>query len=145
MLRSGVRFDPTFARFVERCAACGHRLTIVSSGIAPLIRYALARNGLSHVTLVANEVDVTPGGWQIRFEGDSANGTDKLALVRAARERDERTVYVGDGWSDIEAAVASDVIFAKGGRSLERHLRSIGLPFHRFDRFEQIDPATLAQ
>jgi len=145
MLQADVRFDPTFAAFVERAAGLGHRLTIVSSGIAPLIRRALARNGLAQVALVANEVEVGPQGWRIRFEGDSANGTDKAALVRAARERGETTVYVGDGWSDIDAAVASDLRFAKAGRSLEAHLRQVRLPFTRFERFEQIDPAAFGR
>jgi 2-hydroxy-3-keto-5-methylthiopentenyl-1-phosphate phosphatase len=142
LLRAEVRFDPTFAAFAGRCVALGHDLTVVSSGIAPLIRRALARNGLAHVALVANEVDAHPAGWRIHFEGDCDNGTDKLALVRAARERGSRTVYIGDGWSDLDAAEASDLRYAKRGRSLEQYFSESGLAFIPFSSFAEIDPAT---
>lgn len=141
VLNRHVRFDPSFATFVERCVAEGTRLVIVSSGAAPLIRFALERAGLGGLPLVANEIDVTSDGWRILFRDPSPNGTDKVSLVRAARERGHRTVFIGDGISDFDAARDADVRFAKAGRSLARHLATAGLPFTTFRSFAEIDPA----
>jgi 2-hydroxy-3-keto-5-methylthiopentenyl-1-phosphate phosphatase len=141
LLRSRVRFDPAFAAFTRQCLDYGMSLVIVSSGAAPLIRFALERAGLDHVPLVANEIDVTPDGWRIRFRDHSPNGTDKVSLVRAARERGERTVFIGDGISDVDAARIADVRYAKAGRSLELLLAAAGLPFVTFRSFAELDPA----
>lgn len=143
VLRSHVRFDPSFAPFVKRCVEDGMRLVIVSSGAAPLIRFALGRAGLGGLPLVANEIDVTPDGWRILFGDPSPNGTDKVSLVRAARERGHRTTFIGDGISDFDAARVADVRYAKAGRSLARHLAKAGLPFTTFRSFAEIDPAKL--
>lgn len=134
-----VRFDASFPAFATRCEQLGHELVVVSSGIAPLIRRALARHGVGHVALVANDVDVTPDGWRMRFASESANGTDKAALVHDARAGGAATVYIGDGWSDFAAAVEADVRFAKNGRALERYLRQRGLAFTPFAEFSGID------
>lgn len=143
MLRREVRFDPSFAEFAQRTLRQGHELTIVSSGIAPLIRKALERNALSHLALVANEIEASPAGWRILFDGDSENGTDKVGLVRAAQRQGKKVVYIGDGWSDLEAALASDVRYVKTGRTLERELRARRVHFIPFTHFSEIDPAQL--
>ena len=141
LLSSEVRFDPTFGAFAERVTMLGHSLAIVSSGVAPLIRRALERNALAHLELIANEVEVLPSGWRLVFRGDSDNGTDKAALVEAARARGDRTVYIGDGWSDVDAALKSDLRYVKRGRTLERYLTARDVPFLPFSRFSEIDPA----
>lgn len=141
LLHREVRFDPTFADFAKRTLEQGHDLTIVSSGIAPLIRKALERNSLSHLALVANEIDATPAGWRILFDGDSENGTDKVGLVRAAQRQGKKVVYIGDGWSDLDAALESDVRYVKTGRTLERELRARRVHFIPFTHFSEIDPA----
>ncbi len=121
-LKRTVRFDPAFAPFVHDCRARKIPVTVVSSGIEPLIRCALARNGLADVPLIANAVDPRPDGWRIRFRDSGANGTDKARLVRAAHAGGSRTVFIGDGHSDFDAALAADDRFAKRGRALERFL-----------------------
>jgi 2-hydroxy-3-keto-5-methylthiopentenyl-1-phosphate phosphatase len=143
-LRATVGFDPTFAAFVAACDARGIPVSVVSSGVAPLIRRRLEHNGLGHLTLVANEVDAHPDGWRLRFRDPSANGTDKHGLVRAAQAGGKTVVYIGDGISDYDAAKAADRRFVKTGRSLHRHLSQLGLSFVAFTRFAEIDAATLA-
>ena len=142
MLRREVRFDPTFAEFARRTLERGHEFKIVSSGIAPLIRKALERNDLAHLALVANEIHASPAGWRILFDGDSENGTDKVGLVRTAQRQGKKVVYLGDGWSDLDAALASDVRYVKTGRTLERELRARRVHFIPFTHFSEIDPAT---
>ncbi len=139
LLASRTRFDPSFASFVRLCEARGYELVVVSSGVQPLIDRAFERNGLAHVAVLANGIDASERGWQFRFRDDSDNGHDKAAAVRAARAAGKYTVYIGDGPSDFEAAIAADERFAKARRGLERHLSEQAIPFISFTRFSEIE------
>lgn len=141
LLAARTRIDPTFAEFSARCAAENVKLTIVSSGIAPLIERALARNGLQHVPVLANDVSTeAAAGWQMLFRDESLNGHDKAAAVREASLRG-KVAYAGDGYSDYEAALAAQRRFAKRGRSLERYLRDCGVAFTAFSSFAEVESA----
>lgn len=141
LLARETHFDPSFARFVAWCAANAVPLTVVSSGVQPLIERAFARNGISGIPILANGIDPSPQGWRFEFRDDSDNGHDKAAAVRTAREAGSYTVYVGDGPSDYEAALTADRRFAKAGRGLERYLRERGIAFTPFERFDEIRAA----
>lgn len=141
VLQRAVRFDPTFAPFVAGCEARGIAVTIVSSGLEPLIARALARHGLTRVPLIANPVTIGPDGWRIDFRDDSDNGTDKAGLIREASARGLTTVFVGDGNSDYDAALAADRRFAKRGRRLERFLTRRAVPFETFSNFAEVGAA----
>ncbi len=97
LLARETHFDPSFARFAAWCAANAVPLTVVSSGVQPLIERAFARNGISGIPILANGIDPSPQGWRFEFRDDSDNGHDKAAAVRTAREAGSYTVYVGDG------------------------------------------------
>lgn len=133
--------DPHFAPFAERCAREGVPLTILSSGLGPLIERALARNGLAHVPLVANSAIADSKGWRMQFVDESENGHDKAAAVRAAHEAGEYVVFIGDGISDFTAALEANRVFAKAGRSLERYLRKLAREFTTFESFAEIETA----
>ncbi len=133
------RFDPAFKAFVQGCRERGVPVTILSSGIAPLIERALVRNGIEGVPVRANDVEVRPAGWLMHFRDDSDNGHDKAADVREAKARGSTAVYVGDGFSDYDAAVVADLRFAKKGRALGPHLRSLNLAFTAFSSFDEVN------
>lgn len=135
------RFDPSFAPFVHRCEREGVPLTILSSGLGPLISRALERNGLHRVELVSNDATAHADGWTMHFRDDSELGHDKAAVLRGAHERGEYVVFAGDGNSDFEAALAADRTFAKRGRPLERFLRARNAPFEPFKTFAEIERA----
>lgn len=132
--------DPSFAGFVHTARAHGAHVCVVSSGLRQIIAPALARAGVD-VTVYANEVAFDPGGWKMTFLDDSDNGHDKAARVRAARAEGVRTVYVGDGLSDYEAALEADLRFAKKGRALERFARERGIACTSFASFDQVERA----
>ena len=132
------RVDPAFGPFVAAVRAHGGTIRVVSSGIATVIHAALERAGIE-VEVVANDVDFAPAGWTMSFVDLSDNGHDKAAHVRAARERGERTVYVGDGISDFAAALEADERFAKKGRALEEYCRARGVACESFESFDQIE------
>lgn len=139
ILRAEIAVDPTFAAFVASCRRRGIPVTIVSSGIAPIIRDRLDEIGLGDLPIVANEIDVAPAGWSIRFRDADGNGTDKAAIVRAANESGTRTMFFGDGRSDYAAALEADRCFAKTGLALERYLSERNVPFAAFTTFGEID------
>jgi len=114
-------------------------VTIVSSGIESIIRDRLGDFGLGALPIVANEVDVRPEGWSMRFRDPVGNGTDKAALVDDAIARGLRTVFVGDGRSDYAASLRADVRFAKRGLSLERYLIRRKVAFEAFDSFADVE------
>jgi HAD superfamily phosphoserine phosphatase-like hydrolase len=138
-----VRIDPTFAPFVARCEAAGVGVSIVSSGIAPLIERRLAAIGLAHLPVIAADVDVHPVSWTMRFRDESLNGTDKAAHVRALQARGTRVAFAGDGISDYGAADVADLCYAKRGRALERFLDDRRRLFHSFTSFDEIDVPTI--
>lgn len=139
LLASNTHFDPSFASFVRFCEQRGYELVVVSSGVQPLIDRAFERNGLSHVSVRANGIDASEQGWRFLFRDASDNGHDKAADVRAARDAGKYTVYIGDGPSDFEAAVAAHERYAKAGRGLERYLSEQAIPFITFTQFTEIE------
>jgi HAD superfamily phosphoserine phosphatase-like hydrolase len=134
-----VGIDPTFAPFVERCEAANIPVTIVSSGIAPLIEARLAAIGLARLPVIAADVDVDPKSWTMRFRDASLNGTDKAAHVRAAQAAGIRVAFAGDGISDFDAALVADRCYAKAGRALGTFLRRRGAAFTTFANFDEIE------
>jgi HAD superfamily phosphoserine phosphatase-like hydrolase len=132
--------DPAFAPFVRTAHARGAEVSVVSSGLRQIIGPALERAGVD-VPVFANDVSFDTDGWKMTFIDDSANGHDKAARVREARARGARTVYVGDGLSDFEAALEADLRFAKTNRALEQYCRERGVPCSSFASFEQIERA----
>jgi len=139
-LESRARVDPAFPPFVHTARAHGAQVAVVSSGLRQIIGPALERAGVD-VPVFANDVSFDAEGWTMTFIDDSANGHDKAARVREARARGARTVYVGDGPSDFEAALEADRRFAKTNRALERYCRERGVDCTSFASFEQIERA----
>ena len=139
ILRAEITIDPSFAVFVAGAQARGIAVTIVSSGIAPIIADRLGAIGLGALPIIANEIDPAPTGWSIRFRDADGNGTDKAAILRAAKAAGTRTIFFGDGRSDYAAALVADRTFAKSGLALERYLGERGVPFAAFTTFADID------
>jgi len=139
-LERHARVDPAFAPFVRTAHAHGAEVSVVSSGLRQIIGPALERAGVD-VPVFANDVHFEPDGWRMTFLDGSANGHDKAARVREAKAGGARTVYVGDGISDFEAALAADVRFAKTNRALERYCRERGVACTSFASFDQVERA----
>jgi HAD superfamily phosphoserine phosphatase-like hydrolase len=135
ILRREIRVDPAFPAFAHACRERGVPLQIVSSGVASIVRDRMHEFGLDDLPIVANEVDPRPEGWVLHFRDPVSNGTDKAAIVRAARADGKRTVFIGDGRSDYDAAREADVRFAKRGLPLEAYLTERSLPFEAYQTF----------
>ena len=128
---------PGFREFIEVAGAEGWRVVVVSSGFHELIEPVLEREGVD-VLLHANRVDATPQGWQVDWrypdDCDHCGESCKRTLLPAGY-----VVYVGDGYSDRCAALASDRVFATSG--LARYLSERGTPFETFSDFRALSAA----
>jgi 2,3-diketo-5-methylthio-1-phosphopentane phosphatase len=134
-----VRIDPAFPDIVAWAQRWQVPVSIVSDSFLPLIVQVLRANGIEGVPVFAND---------LAFVGD-----DRLlpafpyydpAFARSAnakarhleRERARRIVFAGDGHSDLDAALAADVVFAKS--TLARELDARAVAFYPFDTLEPV-------
>jgi 2,3-diketo-5-methylthio-1-phosphopentane phosphatase len=128
------------ADFVRIAHTNGWDVHVVSSGFEELIEPVLAREGVD-VELHANRVDARPDGWRVewRYPDDCeiCGESCKRSLLPAGE-----VVYVGDGYSDRCAALASDRVFATAG--LARYLADLGKPFEPFTDFHALSDALAA-
>ncbi len=138
LLRREIRIDPTFADFVRSCRQRDVPVTVVSSGVDRIISDRLAEIGVHDIAIIANSVIADPAGWRLVFRDDVPNGTDKAALVRQAREAGSRTIFIGDGRSDYDAAVVADLRFVKRGGKLEDFLGERHIAFIPFATFAEV-------
>ena len=127
-----VAIRPGADELVAYCAGAGIEPIVVSSGFESLIRRILDAHGLE-LPISAHECDFGPDGMTVRFReralcdrcGERCK-RDEVARLAAGRP----VAYVGDGYSDVCAAEAADVRFARAG--LARHLDAAGLPYIPF-------------
>jgi len=129
-----------FRELVEEAQAAGWEVHVVSSGFHELIEPVLEREGVE-VLLHANRIDPSPSGWRVEWRYpdvcDQCGESCKRALLP-----DGYVVYIGDGYSDRCAALASDRVFAT--RGLAHYLSEHGIPFESFSDFHGVSSALAA-
>jgi 2-hydroxy-3-keto-5-methylthiopentenyl-1-phosphate phosphatase len=126
-LVANVRIRPGFHELVERFDPL-----LLSSNVRQLIEPVLEREGVD-VELVANDLEP---GWKVRWRDDTICETCGQACKRGTLPAGVEIVYVGDGFSDRCAALASDRVFATG--PLARYLAEQGAEFTPFDDFHTV-------
>lgn len=132
----GIRVDPVFSRILEWARPRGVETIIVSDSFLPLILHILENNAIEGVPVFAND---------LAFSGDRLHPSFPFhdpAFPRSANAKPlhlapykgRTIVYAGDGRSDLDAALVSDVVFAKD--SLARELAARSVAFHPFSTLE---------
>lgn len=133
-----VRVRGGFKEFVQLAQERGWRVVVVSSGFEELIAPVLEREGVG-VEVRANRVDTSGGNWRVVWTYgdvcDTCGESCKRSLVRELAGADE-VVYIGDGYSDRCAALASDRVFAT--RGLAKFLDAERVPFTPFEDFHDV-------
>jgi 2-hydroxy-3-keto-5-methylthiopentenyl-1-phosphate phosphatase len=126
-----------FRELVEQAQGSGWEVHVVSSGFHELIEPVLEREGVD-VRLHANRIDPSPSGWRVEWRyPDGCEHCDESC--KRALLPDGYVVYVGDGYSDRCAALASDRVFAT--RGLAQYLSGSGAPFEPFSDFHSVSSA----
>ena len=136
-IEQGIHFDHSFRAFADACKSAAVPLLVLTSGIEDLVRRYLARRGID-LPVFGNAAEYRSDGWRVQFRDDSVAGIDKRGFVHAAHSGDLRAIVIGDDRSDFEAALASDLTYAKTGSELERFLASQNRAFRPFQHFSEI-------
>ncbi len=127
-LLESICVDPSFHAFVVWCRQHGFPVSVVSSGLEPVV--SLFLGGLD-VPLYAHAVEIRETGWLYRKRADR----EKTVLLKAAAGKGE-IVYVGDGASDLEALPHVDLLFAK--HYLAEYCRERAIPHFTFHSFADV-------
>jgi 2-hydroxy-3-keto-5-methylthiopentenyl-1-phosphate phosphatase len=109
---------------------------VLSAGFHEFIELFLPPAEFPALDVRANRF--VPGTWRCRFRDATPFGHDKAAAVRAAATAGSRTVYVGDGLSDLAPAAVADVVLARRGGSLAAHCQAHGIACDEFDTFADV-------
>lgn len=133
VLQAEISVDPFFGDFVGWCRERGIPLSVLSSGMRPVVEAFVGR---FNVPIFAHSVEIGAGGWRYRHEEQN----DKRNLLDGLPEDDE-IVYVGDGTSDVSVIPFVDRLFAKEGRFLAEYCRVNGVDFTSFRNFADIQAA----
>lgn len=135
-----VRIDPVFAEIVAWARAHDVPARIVSDSFLPLIAAILEANGIADIRVFANDLRFARGGRLVPSfpHYDPACGCSANAKARhlAPYRAHHRIIFVGDGHSDLDAALAADVVFAKS--TLANELDARGVAFYPFDTLEPV-------
>jgi 2-hydroxy-3-keto-5-methylthiopentenyl-1-phosphate phosphatase len=121
--------------------ARGHdvEVLVVSSGMRAIVEHILARAGAEHVRVVANECEIDGQSWRVRFSDaamcpECGESCKRAAVTKLAGGR--TVVYVGDGYSDLFAALAADRVFAR--RRLAALLSELAVSYTPFEDMDDV-------
>ncbi len=141
-----IELDDTFKEFAAFCEREGVRLEIVSEGLDFYVRHLL-RKWEIHVPVRTNHAVFDGGQLRVEYPWADASctlcGTCKLLRLFQLRTEGYRTVYVGDGHSDLCPAVEADLVFAKA--ELARLCDEEQISYMPFERFADIQRNLVAQ
>ncbi|HEX6132166.1 MAG TPA: haloacid dehalogenase-like hydrolase [Actinomycetota bacterium] len=134
------RMDATFGPFVERCAAEGVPVTLVSDGFGFYIEPLLRAHGIGGVDVISNTwrgaAETPPMSFANGHPACVGCGTCKMLAVATAREALGPVAFVGDGQTDRYGALYADVVFAK--RELATSCARDGVPFVPWEDFDDV-------
>ena len=134
------RIDPAFPPLVDDLRSQGAEVEIVSDGFDFYVSRMLAAAGLTDLPFTANQLGFRNGEIVLEFPHERTNGPTgagwKAGHVRRAKARGRRVAYVGDGFSDLQAAPLADLLFAKS--HLATHCDAHGIAYHSFSTLADV-------
>ena len=136
---SRVRVDPVFTEIVAWARRRQVDVNIVSDNFLPLILHALRSNGIEGVPVFANALEFSGDDGLVPSFPYHDPACERSANAKArhlAPYRNHNIVFAGDGHSDLDAALAADVVFAKS--ALARDLDAMSVAFRPFDTLEPV-------
>jgi len=135
-----VAIDAGFLDLLAYLGSNGTEVCVLSDGFGWRAAEVGAEAG---VAVVTNAIDWE--AWAVRFPNEDPScecaqcGACKRAPIRRAKARGRTTVLVGDGASDVKAAVVADVVFAKG--DLAAWCGENGVAFEAFSGLADVQEA----
>jgi 2,3-diketo-5-methylthio-1-phosphopentane phosphatase len=131
---------PGLDELLEGCRREDARLKVTSAGLDFYIRHFLHRQGWGGIEVVAPEVTEHDHGVEFRFPPLRSPGAHnfKEDQVMAEQREGRRVAYLGDGTSDLWAAMAADRAFAVKGSRLDMLLDNEGKRHASFTDLREI-------
>jgi 2-hydroxy-3-keto-5-methylthiopentenyl-1-phosphate phosphatase len=128
-----VRVDPVFSAILDWARPRQVGVHIVSDSFEPLIVHILRNNGIEGVPVYANGLQFSGERLIPSFpHSDPACSRSANAKARHLAPYGANTIiFAGDGLSDLDAALAADVVFAKS--SLARELNALRVTYRSFN------------
>lgn len=130
-----------FDTLLGSCGAGERRLRITSAGLDFYIHHFLEANGWSGlIDVVAPQVIDDGNGLRFEFprKMHPAARNFKEDAVLAEQAKGNKVAYIGDGTSDLWAALSADLAFAVKGSKLDRLLDKAGCLHYRFTHFQEV-------
>ena len=133
----GVAIDWHFKSFERMCGRLGIPLMIVSDGLDRVIARVLAKAGMGHLPVAANQLAHDGADrWRLAAPNAAPDCVSATCKCAVARQRGPRlTLLIGDGRSDYCLAARADFVFAKS--KLLRHCLRHGIPHTSFADFAE--------
>lgn len=139
-LLSKIELEPYAKSLYQFVKEKGGDFLILSAGFNYYIEHTLKREGLTELEYITN-----PGVFEnniFEMRPDSSKyyfselyGVDKELVVKKHKELYEKVIYAGDSEPDLKAALASDIVFAKG--ELKELLSKMDKAFYSIDNFNE--------
>lgn len=139
-----VEIDPGFIELVGLLRQKQVPFAILSDGIEKFIRAILKRHKLGDITIRANRVKRYKDGLRLICPHHqdhclAAAAHCKCASVRELHINPRKTIYIGDGRSDLCPARQADIVFAKG--ALAEGLSAQQRPYISYSSLHEIAAA----
>ena len=137
---STIKIDPYFKRLLRLFRSRGIQTLIVSDNFDYMLKKILKRNNIPEIEVYCNKAVFSGNKLNPSFPfankecGDCAN-CKKTHLLSRKREG-VKTVYIGDGKSDVCASKVSDMVFAKD--YLKELFKKDGLPHIAIDSLKDV-------
>src|SRR2546422_4475844 len=132
-----VRIDPAFAEIVEWAKLRQVGINIVSDSFVPLIRHILRSNGIDGIPVFADNLRFLANDRLVSSFPFYDPACERSANAKARHlmpYRANRIIFAGDGHSDLDAALAADVVVAKCALANELDARGVAsYPFQTLD------------
>ena len=135
--------DVGFPSFVKTCREQGILLTIMSDGLDFYIQFLLNKFGLTGLETFSNRAVFENGGISIEFPFDSRQcnscGSCKEERIEDLKERHGQAqdiVFIGDGYSDVCAVRAADILFAK--KALKKYCNENRIEYLDYNNFNDV-------
>jgi len=136
-----IAFDPYAKAFIEQVKAAGGDFIVISAGTNYYIDKVLEKNNIDGVDVYSNKSVFKDNG--IYFDLDEHSefysdlyGIDKLIVIEKLKSNYRKIFYAGDSTPDLNPALVSDVVFAKG--KLVDLLKKEKKEFIEFESFSEV-------
>lgn len=135
---SHIKLDPYFKKLLAFFRKRGIHPVILSDSFSPIIKRVLENNGIRGLKVYANRLKFSNGRLipSFPFFTKECSRCAHCKRRHITNGRNKKTVYIGDGLSDICPSEEADLVFAKG--SLLDHLSKANRPCVAFENLEGV-------